>query len=74
MDVWCCGIILYAILCGYLSFEGEHNNILFQNILNCERDLPPFLSRLIKDIILKILTPDPNNRISLQEIKKHKFY
>ena len=74
VDVWCCGIILYAMLCGYLPFEGEDNNILFQNILNCDPDFPPFLSELSKDIILRILNPDPDNRITLEQIKKHSFY
>ena len=74
VDVWCCGIILYAMLCGYLPFEGEDNNILFQNILNCAPDFPPFLSDLSKDIILKILNPDPEIRITIDGIKKHSFY
>ena len=74
VDIWCCGIILYAMLCGYLPFEGDDNNILFQNILNCDPEFPEFLSDLSKDIILQILNPDPETRISINGIKKHKFY
>ena len=74
VDIWCCGIILYAMLCGYLPFEGEDNNLLFQNILNCEPEFPEFLTDLSKDIILKILNPDPETRISIDGIKRHKFY
>ena len=74
VDVWCCGIILYAMLCGYLPFEGEDNNVLFQNILNCDPEFPSFLSELSKDIILKILNPEPEYRITIDEIKKHEFY
>ena len=74
VDVWCCGIILYAMLCGYLPFEGDDNNILFQNILNCKPEFPSFLSELSQDIILRILNPDPEYRISIDEIKRHNFY
>ena len=56
IDIWCCGIILYAMLCGYLPFEGdsesETNNVeLFKNILECNPDLPDFLSNISKDLI-----------------------
>ena len=79
IDIWCCGIILYAMLCGYLPFEGddenESNNYkLFKNILECEPEMPEFLSRISKDLILKILKPEPELRITIKKIKKHPFY
>ena len=74
VDIWCSGIILYAMLCGYLPFEGDDNNLLFQNILSCDPEFPEFLSDLSKDIILQILNPDPDTRITIEEIKRHKFY
>ena len=79
IDVWCCGIILYAMLCGYLPFDGDddaqNNNVkLFQNILECEPELPDFLSNISKDLIMRILNPDPDKRITIEQIKKHPFY
>jgi len=79
IDIWCCGIILYAMLCGYLPFDGdddaENNNVkLFQNILECEPELPDFLSNISKNLIVRILNPDPDKRITIEQIKKHPFY
>ena len=79
IDIWCCGIILYAMLCGYLPFDGdsesENNNLqLFRNILECEPEMPEFLSNISRDLILRILRPDPAKRISLKNIKRHPFY
>ena len=73
-DIWCCGIILYAMLCGFLPFEGENNSELFRNILDCDPEMPDWLSISSRDLIIRILNPDPDERINLKEIKKHRFY
>ena len=73
-DIWCCGIILYAMLCGFLPFEGDNNTELFRNILDCDPEMPDWLSISSRDLIIRILNPDPDERITLKEIKRHRFY
>ena len=73
-DIWCCGIILYAMLCGFLPFEGENNKILFKNIIKCKLELDIFDDENIKYLIKNILNPEPELRIDIEQIKKNEFY
>jgi len=73
-DIWCCGIILYAMVCGYLPFEGDNNKILFKNIVECKPEIPDFLSDATQDLISSILKEEPDERITIDEIKDHPFY
>ena len=74
IDIWATGIILFAMLCGFLPFDHKDNDILFMKILECKIQYPKTLSKESKDLIKKILVPDPDKRISIPEIKKHPFY
>ena len=73
-DIWCCGIILYGMLCGYLPFDGDNNQEIFRQIVQCIPEYPPFLENDSIDLISKILNPDPKYRIDIDQIKKHPFY
>ena len=79
IDIWSCGIILFAMICGFLPFEeGEndrYNEVLFKNIVKCDIEYPKDLfSDSTKDLIKQILVKNPKNRIKIEDIKKHKFY
>ena len=76
IDIWAIGVILFAMLCGYLPFEDDENdnNVLFDQIIKNKIDYPPFLSSLSLDMIKKLLVSDPLQRITIDEIKTHDFY
>ena len=76
IDIWAIGVILFAMLCGYLPFEDDENDndILFSQIIKNKIDYPSFLSELSLDMLKKILVSDPLKRITVDEIKKHEFY
>ena len=74
IDVWSTGIILYAMIYGYLPFEDNDNEILFQKIANCDIEYPGLISKNARHLMEKIIVNDPDKRIKIQEIKNHPFY
>ena len=74
IDIWSTGIIVFAMVCGYLPFEDPDNDILFKKILKCKIKYPDYLSDMTISIMKKILVVDPKKRITLEEIKQHPFY
>ena len=74
IDIWSTGIILFAMLCGYLPFEDKNNEKLFKKIAECKIEYPDYLSNNAIDLLKKIIVPNPKKRITINEIKKHPFY
>ncbi|CAL6017186.1 Kinase [Hexamita inflata] len=73
-DVWACGVLLYAMLCGYLPFEDCDLQSLHQKIKSGVFSIPSFVSPSAHDLLSKILVTDPNQRIALNQIMIHPWY
>ena len=74
IDIWSCGIILYALLCGSLPFEDESMPNLFKKIKGGIYILPGYLSDLSRDLISKMLTINPLLRIPVSKIRGHAWF
>ncbi|KAA8547955.1 hypothetical protein F0562_004384 [Nyssa sinensis] len=74
VDVWSCGVILYALLCGTLPFDDENIPNLFKKIKGGIYTLPSHLSPGARDLIPRMLVVDPMKRMTIPEIRMHPWF
>ena len=73
-DIWSCGIILYAMLCGALPFTESKEDIIVEKIKKHEYKIPDYLSKEAQDILNHILKINPLERYNIESIKKHPWF
>eukprot|EP01113_Clastostelium_recurvatum_P013348 TRINITY_DN1703_c1_g1_i2.p1 TRINITY_DN1703_c1_g1~~TRINITY_DN1703_c1_g1_i2.p1 ORF type:complete len:735 (-),score=153.79 TRINITY_DN1703_c1_g1_i2:655-2571(-) len=74
VDVWSCGVILYALLCARLPFDDEYIPSLFRKIREGIFAIPDHITPSCADLIKQMLVVDPVKRITISEIRKHPWF
>jgi serine/threonine protein kinase len=73
-DVWSLGVTIFDVLFVPLPFKGE---TIYEIVVNAKQmavEVPTTASEEIRDLLGKMLCPDCEQRISMEEVARHPFF
>ena len=74
-DIYGIGLLMYEIIVGKTAYNAYNIQELYEKIkINKINFNVPKLKGDVKDLIMKMLAKNPEDRISLEDAKKHKYF
>ncbi|KAJ3032153.1 Serine/threonine-protein kinase par-1 [Rhizophlyctis rosea] len=74
VDIWSLGVVLYVLVCGALPFDGSTLPKLRMRVLSGKFKVPFYMSTDCERLIKRMLVLDPSKRITVEEIKRDKWF
>ncbi|VAI23879.1 unnamed protein product [Triticum turgidum subsp. durum] len=75
IDVWSAGVILYILLCGVPPFWAETEQgvaqAIIRSVVDFKRDPWPRVSEPAKDLVRRMLDPNPITRLTAAQVLEH---
>ncbi|XP_057754112.1 CBL-interacting protein kinase 2-like [Arachis stenosperma] len=73
-DIWSCGVVLFALLAGYLPFQDKNLMEMYRKIGKAEFKFPKWFAPDVRRLLSKILDPNPRTRISMAKIMESSWF